>query len=107
MLRDAASNAKPTKYAQNKCHGTNEGTPIWMNFAAERCSAPKTARGRAKHRLLNTTNLSRPRACAISVFAAHAAITKSKSAAPDIEVGVRENSRNTSRMDGCMGMLRV
>src|SRR5580698_6239082 len=105
MLNDAASKAKPTKYAQNKCHGTYEGTPIWMNCAAERCSAPKTARGSAKHKLLKTTTLSRPRACAMSVFTAHSAIRKSTMAVPDIDAGVRENS-NMARMVKFIGMGR-
>src|SRR5260370_29777529 len=60
MLKDADSNAKPTKYAQNKRHGMYEGTLSMMNLAAERCSAPKTAKGMAKHKLLRATILSRP-----------------------------------------------
>src|SRR4029077_17318280 len=107
MLKDAASSAKPTKYVQNKCHGTNEGTRSMMNFAAAKCSAPKTAKGRAKHKLLKTTILSRPRACAISVFAAQAAIRKSKTLAPHIETTVRENSRNAKRLIVCMSILGV
>ena len=58
MLKDANSNAKPTKYAQNKRQGMYEGTPSMMNLAPERCSAPKTAKGMAKHKLLRTTILS-------------------------------------------------
>jgi hypothetical protein len=34
----------PDEYVQNKCQGTNEGTSGMMNFASERCSAPKTAK---------------------------------------------------------------
>src|SRR5579863_251295 len=98
MLKDADSKAKPTKYAQNKCHGTNEGTISMMNFAAARCSAPKTANGMAKHKLLKRTTLSRPLARATSVFAAHSAIRKSRMPAMHIEVGVREKARNMARM---------
>src|SRR5258708_447749 len=106
MLKAPASSAKPTKYAQNKCHGTNEGTISWMNFAAERCSAPKTANGSAKHRLPKTTTLSRPRACATSVFAANSAIRKNRRAAADIENAVRENSKNMARMVVCIRGIR-
>src|ERR1700756_2976071 len=98
MLKDADSNATPTKYAQNKRHGIYEGTASMMNLAPERCSAPKTAKGMAKHRLLKTTTLSRPLACAISVFVAHSAIRKSRMPAQHIETAVRENSKNVARM---------
>src|SRR5579863_1913320 len=106
MLKDAASKAKPTKYVQNKCHGTNEGTRVMMPLAAAKCSAPNTAKGRAKHKLLKTTTLSRPLARAISLFAAHSAIRRSTMAAMHIEVAVRENARNMARMVGCMWMPR-
>jgi len=102
MLNDAASKAKPTKYAQNKCHGTNEGTACWMNCAAERCSAPKTANGMAKHKLPRATILSRPRAFVISVFAAHSAINRSTMLALPMENAVRENSKNARRVVECM-----
>src|ERR1700693_1812474 len=104
MLKDADSNAKPTKYAQNKRHGMYEGTASMMNLAPERCSAPKTANGMAKHKLLKTTILSRPLAPAIPVFAAHSAIRKSRRPAPHIETAVREISKNMARMVVCMWM---
>src|SRR5580698_1340633 len=107
MLKDAASNAKPTKYAQNKRHGMYEGTPSMMNLAPERCSAPKTANGMAKHKLLKTTILSRPLARAISVFAAHSATRRSRMPAPHIETAVREISENVARMVVCMWMRSV
>src|SRR5690242_8817868 len=114
MLKDADSNAKPTKYAQNKRHGMYEGTASMMNLAPERCSAPKTAKGTAKHKLLKATILSRPPARAISLFAAHSATRKSTMPAPHIEAAVREISKNVARtvvcmarMVGCMWMLRV
>src|ERR1700688_2300414 len=69
-----------------------------MNFAPERCSAPKTANGMAKHKLLKTTISSRPVARAISVLAAHSAIRKSRRPAPHIETAVREISKNMARM---------
>src|SRR5229473_7480472 len=94
MLKDADSNAKPTKYAQNNRHGMYEGTASMMNLAAERCSAPKTAKGMAKHKLLKTMILSRPLARAISVFAAHSATRKSRMPALHIETTVREISKN-------------
>src|SRR5690242_15441042 len=107
MLKDADSNAKPTKYAQNKRHGMYEGTPSMMNLAPERCSAPKTARGIAKHKLLKVTILSRPRACVMSVFAAHSATRKSSMPVPHIETTVREISKNAARMVVCMWMPSV
>src|SRR5260370_19936595 len=102
MLREADSNAKPTKYAQNKRHGMYEGTPSMMNLAPERCSARKTAKGMAKHKLLRTTILFRPPARVISVFAAHSARRKSKMPALHIETAVREISKNVARMVVCM-----
>src|ERR1022692_1247975 len=107
MLKDAATSAKPTKYAQNKRHGMYEGKPSMMDLAPDRCSAPKTANGMAKHKLLKTTIVSRPRAGAISVFAAHSPIGKSRMPAPHIETAVREVSRNVARMVVCMSMPSV
>src|SRR6266481_4287022 len=104
MLKEAASSAKPTKYAQNKRHGMYEGTASMMNLAPERCSAPKTAKGMAKHKLLKTTILSRPRARARSIFAAHSATRKSSMPALHIETTVREISKNMARMVVCMWM---
>src|SRR5271155_5149859 len=98
MLADADSSAKPTKYAQNNRQGMYEGTPSMMNLAPERCSAPKTAKGTAKHKLLKATILSRPPARAISVFAAHIATRKSRMPALHIETVGREISRKAARM---------
>src|SRR5580704_3567599 len=103
MLNDAENSAKPTKYAQNKCHGMYEGTPSMMDLASEKCSAPKTAKGAAKHKLLKATTLSRPWACAISVFAAQRAIRKSPMPAPHIETTVLGIPRNVARMTKCTG----
>src|SRR5437868_15454250 len=75
-----------------------------MNFPAERCSAPKTANGMAKHKLVRATILSRPQARAISFLAASRPITSSARPAADIEKAVRENSKNTARMIGCMDL---
>src|SRR5713226_3144047 len=107
MLKDADSNAKPTKYAQNNRHGMYEGTASMMNLAPERCSAQKTAKGIAKHKLLNATILSRPLARAISLFAAHSATTKSRMPALHIETAVREISQKVARMVVCMWMPSV
>src|SRR5216684_2745595 len=107
MLKDAASNAKPTKYAQNKRHGMYEGTPSMMNLAPERCSAPNTAKGMAKHNLLKATILSRPPARAISAFAAHSATRKSRTPALHIETTLREISKNVARMIAYMWMPGV
>src|SRR5947207_1323023 len=97
MLNDAASNAMPTKYAQNKRHGMYEGTASMMNLAPERCSAPKTAKGIAKHKLPRATILPRPLARAISVFAAHIETRKSRMPALLIETAVREISKNMAK----------
>src|SRR5258706_10202213 len=107
MLKDADSSARPTKYAQNKRHGMYEGTASMMNLAPERCSAPKTASGMAKHKLLNATILPRPVARAISLLAAHSAIRKSRMPAPHIETAGREISKSVARMVGCMWMPSV
>src|ERR1700693_517379 len=103
MLKDADRHANPTKYAQNNRHGIYDGTLSMMNLAPERCSAPKTANGMAKHKLLKTTILSRPLAPATPVFAAHSAMRKSRRPAPHIETAVREISKNMARMVVCMG----
>src|SRR5438445_9882916 len=107
MLKDADSNAKPTKYAQNKRHGMYEGTLSLMNLAPERCSAPKTAKGMARHKLLKATILSRPPARAVSAFAAHSATRKSRMPAPHIETNEREISRNAARVVECIWMPGV
>src|SRR3984885_9327611 len=107
MLKDADNKAKPTKYAQNKRHGMYAGTPSMMNLAPERCSAPKTAKGMAKHKLLKATILSRPAARAISVFAAHSARTKSTMPALHVETTVGEISKNVARMVVCMWLPGV
>src|SRR5712672_3571659 len=60
MLKDANSSANPTKYAQNKRHGMYEGTASMMNFAPERCSAPNTAKGTAKHKIAQRYDLVQP-----------------------------------------------
>src|SRR5690242_4006610 len=83
------------------------GTLSMMNLAAERCSAPKTAKGMAKHKLHKATILSRPPARAISVFANHSATRKSRMPALDVETAVREISKNVARMVECMGMPGV
>src|SRR5216684_4967526 len=102
MLKDADSSAKPTKYAQNNRHGMYEGTLSMMNLAPERCSAPKTAKGMAKHKLLKAAILSSPLARAISAFAAQSATRKSRMPALHIETTVREISKNAARMVVCM-----
>src|SRR5277367_2481102 len=94
MLRDAVIKATPTKYAQNKCQGIYAGTMVERPWAAERCRAPKTARGIAKHILPNATTLSSPFARAKSVLAAHRPIRKSTIPPVDMEKTVRENSKS-------------
>jgi hypothetical protein len=78
MLKDAAINAPPMKYTQNIRPGMYFGTRSLTNPGPKRWSAPKTARGIAKYKLLKATILSRPRASAISFFAAHTPIKKAR-----------------------------
>src|ERR1035441_7846575 len=107
MLKDADSNAKPKKYAQNNRHGMYEGTMVMRDLASARCRVPKTAKGAAKHKLLKATTLSRPPARAMSALAAHIAIRKSRMPALHIETTVREISKNAARMVVCMRMPDV
>src|SRR5713226_3277638 len=100
MLNDAAINAQPTKYTQNKRHGMYIGTMSLTNRAPKRCSAPKTASGMAKHKLLKATILSSPRASAISLFAANTPIKKSAMPAEQVAATVGEVSKNVARMGG-------
>src|SRR5882672_10491247 len=81
-----------------------DGTRSIRNFAPERCSAPNAANGMAKHKLVRATILSRPRAWAISFFAANRPITSSARTAADIDKAVRENSKNAARRVGCMDL---
>src|SRR5215469_10451998 len=104
MLNDAATNATPTKYVQNNGQGMYLGTPWEMPLAAAKCSAPNTASGMAKHKLARTAILSRPAACAKSLFTAQSAIRKKTMPATDIAAAVRENSKN-NRVAGMVGVL--
>jgi hypothetical protein len=81
---------------------------VMRDSAAARCRAPKTAKGAAKNKLLKATTLSRPRAHAISVFAAQIATKKITTPAVHIETTVRETPKNAARMVICIldGMPR-
>src|SRR6266851_1541963 len=81
-----------------------DGTRSMRDFAPERCSAPKAANGMAKHKLVRAAILSRPRAWAISFFAANRPITSSDRTAADIEKAEREKSKNAARRFGCMDL---
>src|SRR6516225_12390192 len=102
MLNDAAIKAKPTKYAQNNGQGMYDGTPIARDFAPDRCSAPNTARGMAKHRLLKATILSRPRARATSFFVAGSPRARITRPALHIKTAGRKNSKKRARRTGCI-----
>src|SRR5580698_2514601 len=102
MLNAAASSAKPKKYAQNRRHGIYEGTRGRTKFMPERCRAPNTAKGAAKHKLLKATILSKPRARVISALAAHRPIRKIRTPAQHIETAVPGSSSNMARMVVCM-----
>src|SRR5262249_2399674 len=84
MLNAAAISAKPTKYSQNARHGMYDGT-ILMGISPAKCSAPKTAKGMAKHTWVRATTFWRPRAWAISVLAANRPITSRTRPAADIQ----------------------
>src|SRR6266404_3113708 len=98
MLKDAAINAKPTKYAQNMRHGMYFGTKATRAFAPKRCSAPNTASGAAKHRLLSVVILSRPRASANSFFAAHPPIKRTAIPATHMAITSGATWKNMARM---------
>src|SRR5215813_2309242 len=104
MLSDAATSAKPTKYTQNIRHGMYDGTRATRDCGLERCSAPKTANGMAKHKGVRATILSMPRAWAILFLAASSPITSSERPAADIDKAVPENARNTAGVVGCMDL---
>jgi hypothetical protein len=46
-LTPAAMKQAPTKYVQNRCHGTHLGTSIAICWASVKCSVPKAASGAA------------------------------------------------------------
>src|ERR1700688_436311 len=62
----AASSAQPTKYAQNKCAGIQDGTIFWINLAPRKCSVANTASGTAMKTQPKVMSLSQPRAVLIS-----------------------------------------
>lgn len=72
------------------------------NATSERWIALKTAKGAAKHKLLKATILSRPRAWAIFVLAAHSAIKETRMPAAPIETGMGEKAKNSARTIVCM-----
>src|SRR6202035_2477776 len=61
-----ASSAHPTKYAQNKCAGIQDGTIFWINLAPPKCSAANTASGTAMKTQPKVLSLSQPRAALLS-----------------------------------------
>src|SRR5579871_6579662 len=67
-----------------------------MPCAAEKCSAPKTPNGAAKHKLASATIFSRPRACAKALFTASIPITESTTPAEHVDTTVREISKKIS-----------
>src|SRR5438046_4184332 len=84
-----------------------EGTLSMMKRAPERCSAPKTAKGMAKHKLVTAMILSRQAARAISVVAAHSATRKSRTPALHIETAGRGVPKSAARIVACMWMPGV
>src|SRR6516162_10061595 len=104
MLNDAAISANPTKYTQNIRHGMYDGTRASMDCGLERCSAPKTANGMAKHKWVRATILSIPQAWTISFFAAASPIATSARPAADIDRAAPENARNWARFVSCMDL---
>src|SRR3569832_22926 len=105
MLNDATMRATPTTYIQAKRPGMYNGTSPIMELPREKCSAPKTANGSAKHKLVRATIRSRPRARAISFFAANRPITSTARPAADIQKAAPGKSKNTPRIGGCMDLL--
>ena len=73
-----------------------------------RCSAPKTAKGMAKHKLLRATILSRPRArCDIGLRRPQRNQEKQDAGAAQSRPGAREIATNVARMIVCMWMSCV
>src|SRR5215813_13589875 len=107
MLNDATISATPTKYIQNKRHGMYNGTRPIMEFPREKCSAPKTANGMAKHKLVRATIRLRPRARAISLLAANRPITSSTRPAADIHKAGLESSKNAASIAGMDLLIRT
>jgi hypothetical protein len=62
----AASSAHPTKYAQNKCAGIQDGTIFWTNIGPWKCSGANIASGTAMKTQPKVMSLSQPRAAVIS-----------------------------------------
>src|ERR1700758_5185385 len=104
MLKDAAINAKPTKNTQNIRHGMYDGTAVSKDCDAERCSAPKTANGMAKHKWVRATTLSTPRDRAISFLVANIPNPKSARPAADMDKTVPENVGNMARIGSCIDL---
>src|SRR5689334_2894447 len=80
------------------------GTRFMRARGMERCSAPNTASGMAKHKLVRATILSRPRALAMSFLAAHAPIKKRAMPAEHMATAGRERSENMKRMVEGIGL---
>jgi hypothetical protein len=102
MLSDAAISAKPTKYTQKIRHGMYDGTRASKDWGLERCSAPKTANGMAKHKWLRAAILPIPNVRSMSFFAANSPIASTARPAADIDTAVPENARKTARILGCL-----
>src|SRR5271166_6912748 len=62
----AASSAHPTKYAQNKCAGIQDGTIFRTNSGPWKCSGANTASGTAVKTQPKVMSFSQPRAALIS-----------------------------------------
>ena len=62
----AANRAHPTKYAQNKCAGIQDGTIFCIDLAPRKCSIANTASGTAMKTQPKVMSLSQPRAALIS-----------------------------------------
>src|SRR5579883_379885 len=102
MLSDAAIRARPTKYTQNIRNGIYDGTRASIDCGFERCSAPKTASGIAKHKGVKATILPMPRAWAIWFLAATVPIASSASPAADIDKAGLDKARKRARIVRCM-----
>src|SRR5450432_3443651 len=63
----AASSAHPTKYAQNRCAGIQDGTEFWTNSGPRKCSGANIASETAMKTQPREMSLSQPLA-ALSSF---------------------------------------
>jgi hypothetical protein len=97
----AASSAHPTKYAQNKCAGIQDGTKFATCIGPSKCSGANTASGTAMKIQPKVMSLSQPRAALISFRSIKTPATREISPAKHIQKFTDESIRTS-----CAKVLR-